>query len=214
MSATPPSITARTAVAAYRREPMLARSTRDDAALGRLEADPDGKVSAALARLRPASCVLVLLYALQAADLALSVADVTTASAARADEYQRAAEDARRLRAFCEARAPMHLWVPLADLSVFLDDQAHRVAARPGRLQIKRTQGGKHGPAILALRHLGRRLRDELKIAHPDHSALAWLIESTLGLERPLPAHVVADALRMGVRAHAKAPNSQSLVIP
>ena len=108
----------------------------------------------------------------------------------------------------------MHLWVPLAALALELDEQAQQVEARPEKLQIKRTRGGKHGPAILALRHLGGRLRDELKIAHPDHSALAWLIESALGLERPLSPHVVADALRMGVRARTRTPNSQSLVIP
>lgn len=216
MTAARVAATARAAVAAYRAEPMRRRCAQDEEVLNRLEADPEwdpavgdgvkvlkpsdprapgvGNVSWALKKLRAGNGAWLLFVVLQAADLALSAEDIEQISQARADEYRQAAKAARELWAFCKGRTPMHLWVPLAALAPELDEYAQRAEDQPRRLQIKRTKKGKNGPAILALRHIAARLR-ECGVAHPNHQALARLVEATLRLDRPLPPHVVADAV-------------------
>ena len=85
--AAPTSITARAAVAAYRRETMLARSSRDDVVL---EASRGRSVRESVRRpdATKARAARVDFDVLQAADLALSAPDIATISAARADQYR------------------------------------------------------------------------------------------------------------------------------
>jgi hypothetical protein len=191
------SNTARAAVADYRRESMLRQGNAEDkVVLERLEADPNGHVSTALARLKTVSRPLLIFHVLQAARLARSSSDVVRYSNATAKAYWDKACAARDLAAFCKGRSPIELRAPLAALADFLDAQGSHHESTPARLGIKRTACIENAPARLALRHLGPRLRVDLGQRRLDHLAVRLLVEVALGLDHSLPAHVVKDSLR------------------
>jgi hypothetical protein len=197
-----PSITARAAVAAYRRDPFLVPSEREEIFLSRLEADPDEKVSAALNQLKRCYLSLVIFYVLKAADLALSSGEIVAVSREKCSTYSGDANTIRRIAASYKGKVPVQLLPPLRDLSEFLDGEAQGAADAPAKLQIVRTSRTGMGPAIRALRHLGRRLRDDFGIEHPPHDPVRWLVEVVLALDSDIDPQVVSDALRkrMGVR--------------
>jgi hypothetical protein len=195
-------ITARAAVAAYRREPALACGDREEEILRRLEADPDGKVSAALNKLKrhPSQ---VIFYVLQAADLSSSFHEIVRLSRERSNAYRADAEALRRLAVFYKGKVPLHMIPPILEFAEYLDEQAGLEGDTPRKLQIVRTSGTTSAPVILALRGLARKMRDELRIEHPPHDALRWLVEAALALDSDIGVQVVADALRqrMGVQS-------------
>jgi hypothetical protein len=200
------SLVARSAVAAYRREPIRVSNEKEETILRRLEGDPDGKVSAALEQLKPAHSGLIIFYVCQAADIAHSAETIVATSREWSDAYRDAAKQSRHLLAFCKGRAPIALWSSIVRLGEFLDSRAEFHADVPASLQIKRTAKTDSAPAIRALRHLGRILRSDFGIRRPPHDAVRWLVEAALGLNYRLPDHVVADSLRkqMGVRKPRK----------
>jgi hypothetical protein len=215
------SIVARSAVAVYRRNQMVYR-IEDEDVLRRLEADPDGKVSAAFNQLRRCAIVrsqrkrlpsdparrrrmdpvLLISYVVQATNLANSAKVVVSQSQKKADAYRGAVDDARRLASFCKGNAPVELCFSLGKLIEYLDSQSRHWADAPYRLQIKRTSD----PVILALRHLARIIRNEFRLSRPPHDPLRWLVEVALGLETEVASTVVDEALRQqsGVRRSLK----------
>jgi len=174
---------------------------------GRLENDPKGRVSAALAALvnqtdavgaaeRLRAAALVLSYVAQAADLALSAPDVSEQCTDHADDFKKYAAMARELRSFCEGQAPIHLWSPLGELAEFLQSQAKHYTRTPAELQIKKTHNmGDKAAAALALRHLAKRLREEFGKDRLPHDALAGLVHAALGLSEPIAPDVVNHAI-------------------
>lgn len=105
-------ITARAAVAAYRREPMLARGDREEKILRRLEADRDGKVSAALNKLKRHP-IQVIFYVLQAADLSSSIHEIVDLSRKRSSVCRADAAVLRRLAVSYTGKVPIHMIPPL-----------------------------------------------------------------------------------------------------
>jgi hypothetical protein len=190
------SIVARAAVANYRREPMAFHDPESEIILQRLEADPDGKVSAALIRLKLHQSSVLVFYVVQAAHLAQSADSIVRHSHEKMRSYRNAADTGKHLTEFCKGNAPIELVAALERLVEFLDQEANRAAATPAQLQIVRTKSTPAAPAMLALRHLGRKLRDEFGIKHPSHDGVRWLIEAALALNHDIPHDMVADALR------------------
>ena len=90
----------------------------------------------------------------------------------------------------------MNLRAGLPALADFLETEAQRYKQTPDQLQIKRTSKTAMAVPTLALRHLGKRLREEFGIAHPSHAAIECVIRIALGRTEPIPAQVVANALR------------------
>lgn len=168
-----------------------------EAIYGRLEADRGGEVSKALMMMKPAHPGLVISYVAQAADLAQSAANVAAQCQSDGETYSKYSAAARELRAFCDGRAPIHLWSPLMELAEFLQSQAKSTKTVPERLQIKRTNKTTSAAPTLALRHLADRLRKELRIKHPPHKAVECFIRVALGLDKEIPSEMVGNALRM-----------------
>jgi len=193
------SIEARRAVQAYLADPNTPKHDVAHTVLGRLAADREGKVSAALNRLKSARNVLVLSYLIQAVDLATSSRDIVSQTTKLADDFLQFAESARALAAFSRERASMRLWHSLPELAQELEEQALVYRAQPAVLQISNKKNGPAAEQILAMRRFGRRLRAELGIECKNakqKEAVRWLIESAL--DCAIPNGRVTEALRPG----------------
>jgi hypothetical protein len=198
---------AKTAVRAYVGEVM----TRKDDELAqtvirRLEADTDGCVSAALARLKPAHAGLIIFYLIQSADCAKSSGDIVNKTKELADDYRHAAKRARELFEFCRGKTSMHLWSVLPQLVAELDRQAQFYDEQPRKLQISRKSEDATAEQLLALRHFSRRLRDEFQISRfsaKHKEAIRWLIEAALNCT--VPEARVAEAIRPQRVGHSRA---------
>jgi hypothetical protein len=182
----------------------------------RLEADPDGSVSRALAKLIPTLSLpqaipnagLILFYVAQSADLAMSANNISWHAQQEHEKYKSHAATARELLTFCKGRVPLNLVMMFPPLIDFLEKEATRHKEAPARLQIKRTKKTANAEPTLALRWLGKRLR-ELGVSRPDHSATEYLIRVALNRAEPIPTHVVANALRVKMQVGKDIPPAQ-----
>jgi hypothetical protein len=182
----------------------------------RLEADPDGRVSRALAKLIPESELprairdagQVLFWTVQAADLAMSANNISWHAQQEHEKYKDQAVAARELLTFCKGRVPLNLVMMFPPLIDFLEKEATRHKEAPAELQIKRTKRTANAEPTLALRNLGKRLR-EAGISRPDHGAVEYLIRVALNRVEPIPSHVVANALRVKMQVGKDIPPAQ-----
>jgi hypothetical protein len=196
--------TARDAVAAYRAETMLAATSdlaRD--VLRRLEADAEGKVTAALNNrgLRGVPPSIMVFVLVQSVDLAQSRAEVIEASRVRADEHRSAAAAARALDVFCRGRVPLELAANLPALAACLADMTNHYDSVPRKLQINRKGSVEAAAVLLALRHFAAKLR-RYGVKRLPCDACRWLVGAALGCD--ISAREAAEGLRsdeMGIRA-------------
>ena len=121
----------------------------------------------------------MIFYVLKAADLALSSGEIVAVSRVTRALIVGAILFGV-LPPLIRGKVPVQSLPPLRDLAEFLDGEAQGAADAPAKLQIVRTSRTGMGPAILALRHLGRRLRDDFGIEHPPHDPVRLLVEVVL----------------------------------
>jgi hypothetical protein len=194
---------ARIVVRRFRAEPLLGPfSDIATSALKRLEADPHGRISAALHRL--GGSPLLLFYLVQAIDLAISRNDVMSKSTERANELRRRAENARDLAVSVPGHVERRLWATLPDLALALDERARVFAENARKLQLNRKRLGEAATQLVALRHFFRKL-GESGIQHStkgQREAVRWLVE--IALDSPIPPDRVTQALRQSHVGHSK----------
>jgi hypothetical protein len=206
---------ARHAVAAFRRESASVYRVAP-AVLSRLEADRDGRVSAALQRLKPALPSLIIFYLIQTADLAESRVEIDEYSKRRASEYRKNAEKTRELFQFCEGNISIHLWSVLPKVADELEEAARFAEAQPQKLQINRKLRDEGAGQILAVCHFIKRLLENFNINCFDtrlqkaaqqrlQEAVRWLVEAALSCDFKEPPNRWPEALR---KAKAVAGNS------
>ena len=203
---------ARIVVRKFRAEPLLGPfSDIAASALKRLEADPHGRISAALHRL--GGSPLLLFYLVQAIDLAISRNDVMSESTEWANQYRRLAEYTRYLVKAVQGHVERSLWATLPDLALALDGRVQLFDENARKLQLNRKRRGEAAPQLVALRHFFRRL-GESGIQHStkgQKEAVCWLVE--IALDCHVPPSRVTQALRRshgGIRSprkHAENPN-------
>jgi hypothetical protein len=199
-------IEARKAVQDYRKQAMFPQYGITETVLQRLEADPEGMISAALNRLKPASSVLVIFYLIQAVDLAKDRENIKGGCENLAAEFRKFAGTVRDLTAFGSARAPIEFWMNLPKLAEFFDQQAAHYETAPGKLHINR-EGSKE---LLALRHFVSRLRSEFRIKtniRKRPQAIKWLVD--VALECSISKDQLSDGLRRPRNGNSNQPRSR-----
>jgi hypothetical protein len=190
---------ARRAVNNYRNEPMgrfPTHQTTEEAVLRRLEADPDGKVTAALNRLSKVPAHLVIFHLMAAVDLPRYADQVIEQHHSKATIHADRAAEIRRLMAVCQGKAPLEYIQMARCWTEFHTDQARRWSEIPS--SIKRTRETKNGsaPVLMAVRHFRERLRDMVGMQSPSQEAIRLLIE--VAMDQPVHASMVKNALKVG----------------
>jgi hypothetical protein len=172
---------ARKAVGDFRRD-SLSFYPESEPILEMLEADPDGKVSTALHRLRKAHIVSVFFHLIQAVVLAKSRHRVVSETTKAANECRRHARAVRAAARFAQSEIEIRHWAALAEVADELDARAEEHAAEPRRLQINHKIEGEAAEQLLALRHFHRELRKfGMKCKRPnEREAIVWLVEAAL----------------------------------
>lgn len=174
----------------YRTSPSAGFYEGTETVLCRLQADPEGKVSAALNRLKPKYPQLLIFYLVQAVELAVSRNGVLESTNRKVAEYEQLARRARELAKDSCGQAPIELCVHLPKLADWFDERAKNQSEAPRRLHIMRKRHCEGADQMLAMRHFAQRLRMQRR----NHDAIRWLVEAALGTI--IPETRASEALR------------------
>lgn len=168
----------------------------------RLRDDPDGRVSAALNRLRSHVAEDVLV-ALRAAVIDAQIVHSLGAIRAKEKELRRHADELCKAATTIEAGCPRDSAPPLArEMRLFAANElrdADALAAAPARVGASRKHAAKGAIIDAAVRNLARRL---FGVGRVRHAAIAYLLSAALG--RLVSERAVGNALRSTVRTHAR----------
>ena len=169
----------------------------------RLRADPDGKVSAALNRLRKRDPALVLAETIGALQTAARLPLLKQARA-RAEKHRDRASHLREIAgAFAQETPPSTTDIRARDLrriadQIALDADTTAQSLRNGPWS-RKNDDPQTAFVGAAARDLARRLFGE---THADHPAISMLLSAAIGADIPLAA--VANALRSTVRTNTR----------
>lgn len=151
------------------------------AVLARLRLDPGGKVSAAFNAIKPDRPGILIFYAAQAADLAISRENVVRHTSARAKWFSEQAKITAGLAIEFDGEVPIEYRNSLRSLSQWMAEQSEIYQKKPDVLQISRKASVENAAAILALRHLRYNVYGH--DARGNVNALVDLVSAALGVD-------------------------------